>query len=95
MVKNCKYIIVCIGTPVSSKNIPLKEDFINFFKKIKKYLNDDHIIIIRSSIYPGTLNEVYNILKSKCINLSYCPERIAQGYSLIEQKKNCTDCFWF
>ena len=87
MVKSCKYIIVCIGTPVSSKNIPLKKDFINFFKKIKKYLDKDHIIIIRSSVYPGTLNEVYNILKSKCINLSYCPERIAQGYSLIEQKK--------
>ena len=87
LVKSCKYIIVCIGTPVSSKNIPLKKDFINFFKKIKKYLDKDHIIIIRSSVYPGTLNEVYNILKSKCINLSYCPERIAQGYSLIEQKK--------
>ena len=87
LVKNCKYIIVCIGTPVSSKNIPLKKDFINFFKKLKKYLIQEHIVIIRSSVYPGILDEIYKILKTKCNNLSYCPERIAQGYSLIEQKK--------
>ena len=54
---------------------------------MKKKINKDHSIIIRSSIYPGTYNKVYSIIKSKCNNLTYCPERIAQGKSIIELPK--------
>ena len=81
-VKKSKYIIVCIGTPVNNKFNPNLKNFINFFYGLKKYLNSNHIIIIRSSIYPGICNKVFNIIKNRCKNLSYCPERIAQGKSL-------------
>ena len=47
----------------------------------------DQIIIIRSSVFPGICNKVYNILKSKNSNISYCPERIVQGKSLVELPK--------
>ena len=83
-VKDSKFIIVCIGTPVNNKLNPNLKNFLNFFRNLKKYLNKNHIIIIRSSIYPGICEKVFNIIKSKCKNLSYCPERIAQGNSLIE-----------
>ena len=83
-VKKCKYIIVCIGTPVNNKFKPNLKSFISFFYTLNKYLNKKHVIIIRSSIYPGICNKIYNIVKKKCKNLSYCPERISQGNSLIE-----------
>ena len=83
-IKKCKYIIVCIGTPVNNKFNPNLGKFINFFYALKNYLNKNHVIIIRSSIYPGTCNKVFNIVKNHCRNLSYCPERIAQGKSLTE-----------
>ncbi len=86
-VKKCKYIIVCIGTPINKKFKPNLRQFINFFYNLKKYLNKNHIIIIRSSIYPGTCNKIFNIVKQHCKNLSYCPERIAQGKSLLELPK--------
>jgi len=86
-VKKCKYIIVCIGTPINNKFKPNLKQFINFFYDLKNYLDKDHLIIIRSSIYPGICNKIYNIIKTKCKNLSYCPERIAQGKSLIELPK--------
>ena len=86
-VKKCKYIIVCIGTPINNKFKPNLEKFFNFFNNLKKYLNKNHIIIIRSSIYPGACNRVFNIVKTRCNNLSYCPERIAQGKSLTELPK--------
>ena len=86
-VKNCKYIIICLGTPVNSNFNPNLKNFLNFFYTLKKYLTSKHIIIIRSSIYPGICNKVYNIIKKKCKNLSYCPERIAQGQSLKELPK--------
>ena len=86
-VKKCKYIIVCLGTPINKKFEPNLKNFISFFYSLKKYLNRNHIVIIRSSIYPGICNKVFNIIKSYCKNLSYCPERIAQGKSLKELPK--------
>ena len=54
---------------------------------MKKFLNKSHIIIIRSSVYPGICDKVFDIIKSKCINLSYCPERIVQGKAIVELPK--------
>ena len=82
--KKCKYIIVCLGTPVDNKFNPNLKNFINFFYNLRKHLNKNHIVIIRSSIYPGICNKVFNVIKNHCKNLSYCPERIAQGKSLVE-----------
>ena len=86
-VKKCKYIIVCIGTPINNRFKPDLKKFFNFFYSLKKYLNKNHVIIIRSSIYPGVSNRIFNIIKKRCKNLSYCPERIAQGKSLTELPK--------
>ena len=82
-----KFIIVSIGTPIDSKLNPKTKNFIKFFYDLKKYLNKDHIIIIRSSIYPGICDKIFSIIKSKCKNLSYCPERIVQGKALSELPK--------
>ena len=82
-----KYIIICIGTPVTKKLNPSTKNFIDFFYQLKKLLRKDQIVIIRSSIYPGICEKVYQIIKSKCENLSYCPERIVQGKSISELPK--------
>ena len=82
-----KFIIVCIGTPINNKLNPNLRDFINFFYQLKKFLKKDQIIIIRSSIYPGICNKIYRVIKSKCKNLSYCPERIVQGKAISELPK--------
>ena len=82
--KNNKYIIICIGTPIDKNLNPKIKNFLNFFKVLKKYISKKQIIIIRSSVYPGICDKVYNILKDKNKNLSYCPERIVQGKSIKE-----------
>ena len=84
---NSKYIIVCIGTPVGKNLKPKLTDFINFFKKLKKFIHKDHIIIIRSSIYPGIIDKLEKLLEQINKNIIYCPERIVQGQALIELKK--------
>ena len=84
---NSKYIIVCIGTPVGKNLKPKLKDFINFFKKLKKFIHKEHIIIIRSSIYPGIIDKLEKLLWQKNKNIIYCPERIVQGQALIELKK--------
>jgi len=83
-VKDNKYIIICIGTPINKNLNPDLKNFLNFFKILKKHINKNQIIIIRSSVYPGICDHVYNIIKHKNKNLSYCPERIVQGKSIKE-----------
>ncbi len=82
-----KYIIICIGTPINSQLKPNQKDFFNLIWELKKYIKKNHIIIIRSSIYPGTINKIKKILKNKNNNIVYCPERIVQSKSLIELPK--------
>lgn len=81
-IKKSDVVIICIGTPINKNLKPTTKSFINFFKDLNKHLHSDQIIIIRSSVYPGICEKIKKILKTK--NISYCPERIVQGKSLVE-----------
>lgn len=88
--KNCisksNILIVCIGTPVKN-NKPDLIFFFKLFKEIKNLLNPNQLIIIRSSIYPGTCKKIYQFLGKNFTNISYCPERVVQGKSISELPK--------
>lgn len=85
-IKSSKVIIICIGTLVKNSKPELNK-FLNSVSKIKKYINKDQIIIIRSSIYPGTCEKIKKIFKGINTNISYCPERVVQGQTLEELPK--------
>lgn len=79
-------VIICIGTPIK-KNKPDFFYFFKLFKEIKNCLTPDQLLIIRSSIYPGTCEKIKKFLGRKFINISYCPERVVQGKSISELPK--------
>ena len=83
-IKKSKYIIICIGTPIDHNLNPDVKNFLIFFETLKRKIVSNQHIIIRSSVYPGICERVYNIIKNKNKNLSYCPERIVQGKSIKE-----------
>tara|TARA_Y100000389_G_scaffold197293_2_gene231636 strand:+ start:803 stop:1969 length:1167 start_codon:yes stop_codon:yes gene_type:complete len=83
-IREAENIIIAIGTPVDEYLNPKTKEFLRLFKKIIPYLNKNQNIIIRSSVFPDTCKRVYSLLKNKKINLSYCPERIVQGYGIKE-----------
>ena len=83
-ITDSKFIIICIGTPINKSLKPKLKEFLNFFKSLKKFVKKEQIVIIRSSIYPGTFSKISKILKKKNSNIFYCPERIVQGKSIKE-----------
>jgi len=83
-ITDSKFIIICIGTPINKSLKPKLKEFLNFFKSLKKFVKKEQIVIIRSSIYPGTFSKIAKILKKKNSNIFYCPERIVQGKSIKE-----------
>jgi len=79
-------VVVCIGTPIKN-NKPDFYYFFKLFKEIKNCLTPNQLLIIRSSIYPGTCKKIQQFLGKKFINISYCPERVVQGKSISELPK--------
>ena len=53
-VSESKYIIICIGTPISNNLNPKLKGFVNFFYDLNKFLKSEQIVIIRSSIFLKT-----------------------------------------
>jgi len=82
------YIIIAIGTPVDEYLNPKTRAFLEFFEQIKKYLDPGQTIIIRSTVYPRTCNQVMKLLEDEeQWHIAYCPERTIQGYALKELKE--------
>lgn len=85
-ISNSNVLIVCIGTPVKN-NKPDLIFFFKLFKEIKNLIKPNQLLIIRSSIYPGTCKKIYHFLGKNFTNIAYCPERVVQGKSINELPK--------
>ncbi len=83
-----KNIIIAIGTPVDEYMNSRTREFLEFISSLKEYLNPDQLIIIRSSVAPNACEQIKRTLgEGENWKLSYCPERIVQGYAIKELKK--------
>ncbi len=80
-----KTIIIAIGTPVDEYLNPKTRQFLEFFDSLSPHLNPNQLIIIRSTVYPHTCEQIERRLgKEKKWKIAYCPERIIQGYAVKE-----------
>ena len=87
-ISEAKNIIITIGTPVDEYMNSRTREFLEFISSLKEYLNPDQLIIIRSSIAPNACEQIKRTLgEDKPWKLSYCPERIVQGYAVKELNK--------
>ena len=80
--KGSSVVVVCVPTPVDKNNIPDLDLLKKACESISKSLQDNTLVVIESTIYPGTVEEIcFPILKrsNKKIYLAHCPERIDPG----------------
>jgi UDP-N-acetyl-D-mannosaminuronic acid dehydrogenase len=81
-----RFVIVVIGTPVDGHLNPELRTLSLLCEELGPHLRDGQIIILRSTLYPGTSERVRTHLKSyhPGLEVCFCPERIAQGKALEE-----------
>lgn len=86
VISHAKYVIVVVGTPVDEHLNPTFNNMKLFFEGVVKYLKNDQIVILRSTVYPGISEKVRGMLKEKLpgIEVCFCPERILEGKSMEE-----------
>jgi len=81
-IKNASVVIVCVPTPVDNKNLPDLKPLENACESISRNLKKGTLVIIESTIFPGTMEEiVFPILNKSNIKfyLAHCPERLDPG----------------
>ncbi len=88
-ITHVKTIVVTIGTPVDEYMNPKLLPMLKLFDALVPHLHDGQHIMLRSTVFPGTTRRLNQILADKgCrIHLSFCPERIVQGYAIREYAK--------
>jgi len=80
------FIIIVVGTPVDEHLNPKFTVFKKLFNDIINFIKDDQHIILRSTVYPGSVDKIKEYLEAnaKKTKLSFCPERISQGNAIGE-----------
>jgi len=87
VVSQAKYVIVAIGTPVDEYLNPKVRPFLELFAKLRQHLNPKQTIIIRSTVFPRTCQQLARLLEEEGggpWHIAYCPERIVQGHAIEE-----------
>lgn len=86
-IPNSEVVIVCVPTPVDRNNAPDLTALMESVSAISKHIKQNTLLVIESTIYPGTIEEiVIPIFKKQkfdaCKNdilVAHCPERIDPG----------------
>jgi UDP-N-acetyl-D-mannosaminuronic acid dehydrogenase len=86
MVGRAPIVIVVVGTPVDEFLGPSMTIFERTVEQIAPHLQDDAMIVLRSTVYPGTTAYVAQALAARGLGaaVAFCPERIAEGHALEE-----------
>ena len=87
ILEGAKYFIICVPTPVLSNFDPDYKPVIGATKLVSKYLTNSSVVILESTVNPGTSEEVVlpvlqknsEVARSGKFTLSHCPERINPG----------------
>lgn len=86
VIREAKFVVVVIGTPVDEHLNPAFGALKQFFDEIVPYLHDEQILILRSTLFPGITEKVQRIIKRNKpgVEVCFCPERILEGKSMDE-----------
>jgi UDP-N-acetyl-D-glucosamine dehydrogenase len=84
--KDVDVIIICVPTPLNKNYEPDMTYIIATAKTIKKYIRKEHLIVLESTTYPGTTEEVLKpileesgLKAGKDFYLAFSPERVDPG----------------
>jgi UDP-N-acetyl-D-mannosaminuronic acid dehydrogenase len=82
-------VIVTIGTPVDEFLNPVHGAVQRFFDSVLPHIGDDQLLILRSTVYPGTTDWLDAHLKrlGRKNRVAFCPERVVQGYGIKELRE--------
>jgi UDP-N-acetyl-D-mannosaminuronic acid dehydrogenase len=85
-VASARLLVMVIGTPVDEHLNPSFRAVDRVLDRLRPFLCDGQTLILRSTVFPGTTRRIDRLLREWGLNIgvAFCPERVAEGYSLRE-----------
>jgi UDP-N-acetyl-D-mannosaminuronic acid dehydrogenase len=82
-------VIVTIGTPIDEFLNPVREVVQECIDGLLPYLADGQLLVLRSTVFPGTTDWLDGYLrrKNRDLKVAFCPERMVQGHGISELKE--------
>jgi UDP-N-acetyl-D-mannosaminuronic acid dehydrogenase len=79
-------VVVVVGTPVDEHLNPDPGAVVRAIELMVDHLRDGQHLVMRSTVYPGVTALVERLLAKhdKSLDVSFCPERIAEGRAMEE-----------
>src|SRR5947207_2092400 len=86
MLERTQTVILVIGTPIDEFMNPSVRIFDNVLDQLTPHIQNGSLVILRSTVFPGTSETVERRLRAAGIeaDVVFCPERIAEGHALEE-----------
>jgi UDP-N-acetyl-D-mannosaminuronic acid dehydrogenase len=82
-------VIVTIGTPIDEFLNPVRDAVQECIDDLLPYLVDGQLLVLRSTVYPGTTDWLHGYLarRGRSLKVAFCPERVVQGDGIRELKE--------
>ena len=79
-------VIITIGTPIDEFMNPVFNGIKQCLEDIFPYVSQDQLIILRSTVYPGTTDWCHRYFSElgRTMKVAFCPERVVQGLAISE-----------
>ncbi len=79
-------LVLVVATPIDGHLSPSFQAVDDVLHSIRRYLHDGQLVVLRSTLYPGTSARVNRWLAGNGfrIEVAVCPERVAQGFGVRE-----------
>src|ERR1700737_1925614 len=86
LIERTDTVILVIGTPIDEFMNPSVRIFDKVLDDLVPHLKNGSLVILRSTVFPGTTESVEQRLRAAGIQaeVAFCPERIAEGHALEE-----------
>ena len=86
IIRQSKTIVITIGTPVDEFLNPVFSGIRKSFEFFLPYFHPEQLLILRSTLYPGTTQWLERWLESqnRPMMVAFCPERLVQGEGIKE-----------
>ena len=85
-VRSADNVICVVGTPIDEHLNPQVDKLINLVEQLKDHMRAGQLFVLRSTVYPGATLRMAHHFEEQVpgVDIAFCPERVAQGYSLKE-----------
>jgi UDP-N-acetyl-D-mannosaminuronic acid dehydrogenase len=86
IVSTAEHVVVVIGTPVDEHLNPDQQAITRVLAGCAEHLRDGQLLVLRSTVYPGVTALVEKMVArlGYAIDVTFCPERIAEGKAMTE-----------